>query len=530
MSSRDLAWLALVCIAGLLVRLPFLTMPMIADEGGYAYATRGWLDGTGQLYDDLWISRPQGIFYLYAVIFETLGTDTVAFRLAAWISACGTAIAVWAIARRWRPPPVPALAALVFIVVSGSPSLEGYTANAEMFMMLPSAWCIWTLIKAAETEWSAHWVFPTGVLIGIATMLKPSGIVMLPVALIAILAFTRAEHRGWREPVAWLFAGLAMIGIPALIHGWLLGWDDFIYATVTYRLTMQSSATVGVGHHLAAIGRLILRILPLLILVTSVMLIAHRHDVIRILSRALRAVPAHPFRMVSLRLQDMLRHAGEPPSERHLIVPDDRIGMLLRLWVLASLTGIAMGGDWWAHYAIQIAAPFAIWFAGVIMTAIGSVTRHLKTLIVVSTITVALSPYWVIALGSTEAMSNRLFSHPGYQAQDEVAAWLRDNSEPGTPVFVAFDQAAIYYLADRPPAYRHLYDQELRALPGSYGDIISMIRSPERPLYIVSTRQPGPYPDASRTFWQEVGQYYELETMIEGIPIYRAREYTAPAP
>ena len=321
-----------------------------------------------------------------------------------------------------------------------------------------------------------------------------------------------------------------MIGIPALIHGWLLGWDDFIYATVTYRLTMQSSATVGVGHHLAAIGRLILRILPLLILVTSVMLIAHRHDVIRILSRTLRAVPAHPFRMASLRLQHMLRHAGEPPSERHLIVPDDRIGMLLRLWVLASLTGIAMGGDWWAHYAIQIAAPFAIWFAGVIMTAIGSVTRHLKTLIVVSTITVALSPYWVIALGSTEAMSNRLFSHPGYQAQDEVAAWLRDDSEPGTPVFVAFDQAAIYYLADRPPAYRHLYDQELRALPGSYGDIISMIRSPERPLYIVSTRQPGPYPDASRTFWQEVGQYYELETMIEGIPIYRAREYTPPAP
>src|SRR5690606_1241029 len=164
------------------------------------------------------------------------------------------------------------------VVVTGSPSLEGYTANAEMFMMLPSAWCIWTLIKAAETEWSAHWLFPTGVLIGIATMLKPSGIVMLPVGLIATFAFTRSEGRDWRIPAAWILAGVAMIGIPALIHGWLLGWSDFIYATVTYRLTMQSSATVGVSHHLAAIGRLILRILPMLILIICVTLIAHRRD------------------------------------------------------------------------------------------------------------------------------------------------------------------------------------------------------------------------------------------------------------
>lgn len=529
-SVRDLAWLMLVSGVGLLVRLPFLTMPMIADEGGYAYATRGWLNGTGVLYDDLWISRPQGIFYLYAVIFETLGTDTVAFRLAAWISVCGTAVAVWAIARRWRPQPVPAIASLAFVVITGSPSLEGYTANAEMFMMLPSAWSVWTLIKAAETHWSAHWVFITGVLIGIGTMLKPSGAVMLPVAIFAIVAITRAEQRAWRGPMAWLVFGVAMIGVPALIHGWLLGWADFLYATVTYRLTMQSSATVGVGHHLAAIGRLILRILPLLILVVSVTLIAHREQVLRSVDRALRSTLVHPSQVLRRRVRHMAHHAGEPVSARRLTVPDDLIGMLLRLWVLASALGIAIGGDWWAHYLIQIAAPFAIWFAGTIVAAIRSVRRRVGKVLAVATVAVVLFPYWVVALGSTEAMSNWLFSHPGYQAQEEIAAWLRENSEPGTPIFVAFDQAAIYYLADRPPAYRHLYDQELRALPGSYSEIISIIRSPERPLYIVSTRRPGPYPDASRTFWQEAGQYYDLETMIEGIPVYKAREYTPPAP
>jgi 4-amino-4-deoxy-L-arabinose transferase-like glycosyltransferase len=527
---RDLGWLAITFGVALLVRWPFLTMPMIADEGGYAYATRGWLNGTGRLYDDLWISRPQGIFYLYAVIFETLGTGTVALRLAAWIAICGTAIAVWLIARRWRPGPVAAISALVFVVVSGSPSLEGYTANAEMFMILPSAWSVWTMIRGIETRWEPHWVYLTGVLVGVAAMLKPSGIVMLPIAAFAIVATTRERDAAWREPVGWLLAGVATIGVPALVHGWFLGWGDFIYATVTYRLTLQSSATVGISHHLASIGRLVLRILPLVILVACVALIAHRRQV----TGALRAAPAsRPSRSAGRlprRARRAIRRLGEPPALRHLAVPADEVGMLLRLWVLASVAGIAMGGDWWAHYAIQIAPPFAIWFAGLLVATVAAARRWFGWVIVVSTIAVVLSPYWVIALGSPAAMSNRLFSHPGYQAQADVAAWLRANSDPGTPIFVAFDQAAIYYLADRPAAYRHLYDQELRALPGSYGEIISIIRSPERPLYIVSTRQPGPYPDDSRTFWQEVGRYYELDTMIDGIPIYRAREYTPPAP
>ncbi len=527
---RDIAWLALTCAVALLVRWPFLSMPMIADEGGYAYATRTWLDGTGQLYADVWISRPQGIFYLYALIFETLGTDAVAFRLAAWLSICGTAVAVWLIARRWRPAPVAAIAAMLVVIVSATPSLEGYTANAEMFMILPSAWSVWTMIRGIETRWAHHWVFLTGVLAGVATMLKPSGIVMLPIAVFAIVATTRGQEGQWRAPVGWLLAGIAIVGIPTAIHGWMLGWSDFLYATVTYRLTLQSSATVGFSHHLASIGRLVLRILPLVILVTCVALIAHRWQALHALRRLPLARHVRPVSHLASRARHALAHLGEPPALRHVAVPADEVGMLLRLWVLASLTGIAMGGDWWAHYAIQIAPPFAIWFAGLLVATVVAARRWLRWFIVVGTVAVVLSPWWVVTLGSTAAMSNHLFSHPGYQAQDEVAAWLRENSPPGTPIFVAFDQAAIYYLADRPPAYRHLYDQELRALPESYGEIISIIRSPARPLYIISTRQPGPWPDDSRTFWQEVGRYYELETMIDDIPIYKAREYTPPAP
>ena len=77
-APAECAWLVAAMLFSLALRVPFFNVAMIADEGGYAYATRGWLDGTGQLYGDLWISRPQGIFLVYAAIFKTLGTGTVA--------------------------------------------------------------------------------------------------------------------------------------------------------------------------------------------------------------------------------------------------------------------------------------------------------------------------------------------------------------------------------------------------------------------------------------------------------------------
>src|SRR5680860_145091 len=95
----------------LALRIPFFEIPVVADEGGYAYATRGWVEGTGQLYHDLWISRPQGIFFVYAGIFDLFGSDTTAIRFAAWIAIALTTIVVWGFARMCVSPLAGTLAA-----------------------------------------------------------------------------------------------------------------------------------------------------------------------------------------------------------------------------------------------------------------------------------------------------------------------------------------------------------------------------------------------------------------------------------
>ena len=181
-----------------------------------------------------------------------------------------------------------------------------------------------------------------------------------------------------------------------------------------------------------------------------------------------------------------------------------------------------MGGDWWYHYLIQIAAPFAIWLA-ITLAELRPQLPRAGHLVLIGTVAVLLIVPYGVVIGSTRAeMTNELFGHPGYADQEVVAKYLQDHTSPETPIFIAFDQAALYYLADRPSTYQYLYDQELRAIPESQDELITMVEGPNRPLYIVGTRQLAPFEDRGLAFWEAVQRHYVLETVVRGVPIYRA--------
>ena len=516
MSLVDWLWLAVALLLSLALRIPFFAIPMLHDEGGYAYATRGWVHGTGNLYEDLWISRPQGIFFVYAGIFDLFGTGTVAFRFAAWIAIALTTVAIWGFTRlRWSPGAA-TLSALLFAVMSSLPNLEGYSANAEMFMGFPVALAMLWLLHTCRSGWPQWQLLGIGLLIGCAISLKPSAATMAPVALLFIVLVTDpAGLRARLVRCGWLLAGITIIGIASLIHGWYLGWTDFIYATITYRLSAQSAATVGLDHNLSAIVNLVWNVRLLIALIVLLLVLRHRTRLLE-LARAMRRLPARAA----------YRAANDQPNNVTVVAPfrwkaidDGRF--LLNLWLIGSLLGTSIGGDWWSHYLIPVVAPLSIWLGTTLAAVWVTLTRWPRVALAVAALALLLQPFYIIAYGSPERIGDALHEHPGYPAQAEVAAWLREHVEPGTTIYVAFDQASIYYLANLPPAYRHLYDQELRGIPSSYSDLIAIIRSADRPKYIVSTRQPGPFADDSRAFWQEVGQYYEVVVTIDGVPIYQ---------
>lgn len=514
----DWLWLGVATLLSLALRIPFFRIPLLADEGGYAYATRGWVDGTGELYGDLWISRPQGIFFVYAGIFDLFGTGATAFRFAAWIAVTLTLIAVWGFTRMCAAPLAANLAAIGFAVASSLPNLEGYTANAEMFMGLPAALAALWLLRIGRTGWPKWQLLGVGVLIGIAIALKPSGAVMILVAWLFIALIDGAvPARTIARRLAWVTAGVAVIGVGLLIHGWMLGWSDFFYATISYRLSAQSAATVGVQHNLEAMARLAWRASALIGLVVLLLAFRYRAELGR-LGASLNRRPAFS-RLVRpgpwWRGGAAWRLPGRPRDDGKL---------LLRLWMLGGLAGASIGGDWWSHYLIQVIAPLSVWIGWTLALVWPSIAGPARAILATATVALLAAPFWVLAYGSPDDMAEAMFSHPGYPAQDEIAAYLRERTEPGAAIYVAFDQAAIYYLADRPPAYRHLYDQELRGIPGSYSDLITIIQGDDRPEFIVSTLQPGPFADSSRAFWQEVGQYYEVVDTIQEVPIYQDKD------
>jgi hypothetical protein len=309
----------------------------------------------------------------------------------------------------------------------------------------------------------------------------------------------------------WITGGFIAALAPALIHGYLIGWDNFVFAAITYRVTHQSSATNSPAHHLHAMFDLFSRIWPLVAAAILPCLIRWWAQGDRVGARSW--LPRASEARVGI-----VAWAAFRPR----IKPGDEGMLLLRLWMLGCLAGIAMGGDWWFHYLIQIAAPFSIWLAVTLLDVRRLLNERGRWLMAVSVALLLMFPYSVVAKGDAGDITKAIYGHPGYPDQISVAKYLKEHSPPNTPIFVAFDQAALYYLADRPSVYRYLYDQELRALPEAQDELIAIIESPNRPMYIVGTRQVAPFPDRGQAFWGAVARHYHVEAWVHGVPILRA--------
>lgn len=515
-------WVVLVVAVGLALRWPFFGVPLNADEGGYAYVAQRWLDGRGELYADLWISRPQGIFLVYGAIFRTFGTSVEAIHAGAWFVGLITTVFVWLFARAWLGKRAALAAALVFTLINGSPYLEGYTANAEVFMALPAAAGAWLLLRWAvgpprppilggERRERAT-LLGVGVLAAVATLLKPSGVVMLPVAVAFVWLLGGVSWRAAMTRAAWIGGGFALGMAPALVHGWLTGWDDFLYASVTYRLEFQSSTTVSSAHHWERLMRLVRHCRALL---SAVGFLA---GVRWAAGLSWPPLPAPwPAPRVSGVVAAPLFGGRTAPRTRA------EVGrLLLRLWIVGCLAGIAMGGDWWYHYLIQLAAPLSIWLVAALRDLDGLLDRVWRRAVMVAVVALLIGQYWVAAIGNPDRISTWLYHRNEIVVADKVAVYLRAHAPPEAPVYVAFSQPAISYLADRPSPYRYLYPQELGALSHAQADLIAMVESPDRPLYIVDTGRRAPFPDGGRGFWTAVATRYHLEATVGGLGIYRA--------
>lgn len=485
---------------------------MVSDEGGYAYVARRWLNGSGHLYHDIWVSRPQGILVVFGAVDFLFGSSIHSFRLAAWLASAATMIVVWRYGRDWASRGIGILSALMFVLISAAPSIEGFTANAEVFMALPSAMTAWILLQEQRFGWRRRGLFIAGLLIGIALLLKPSGVVMLPVALVFIALEGRSDVATIARRSAIVLTGFGAALAPAVIHGWIVGWDAFVFATVAYRVASQSSLTASPWHHVTHLGAFLWHSWWLLLAVA-----------IPFLGRR-RAVHARMLAGVPDGFRDLFKQAVHPASIARRMRGGgvDPGGTLLRLWLLGCVAGIAMGGDWWSHYLQQAAAPIAVGLAVLLRDAAPDIAPFRRLALSGATAALLLVPYSVIGLSAPETRSETIFHNSAYPVELEVGIYIQQHTAPDDRIFVAFNSAAIYYLADRASAYPYLFNQELLAIPAAATDLVALVSSPGRPEIVVDSSMPGPFEDGGEAFWRAVRAHYTVETVIGEVIVYRA--------
>lgn len=491
--------LAATAMLSLVVRVPFLSVPLTADEAGYAYIAH-WMARGAALYRDLWFDRPQAIFGLYAAVLLSIGPTVEAIRGAAAVYNAAAVALLGALGARLFGRRAGAVAALAYAMGSAAPTIEGFTANGELFMNLPS-------VGAVLLAYAGH-SFGAGAALALATALKPTALPSAGPAVIALLLtyvpVAGETHRRARlRATALAGAGAVAVFAPFVLHGISEGGpEQYWYAIAGFRLEAHSAFSAGarfVDEFRQTGPHVFFGLLPLWLLTVW---------------------------WLKLSFTRRCEHAARP---FHLTwAPWSRASLAVALYLAGSLVGAALGGYWYWHYFAGVLPALALASGAVAPALLAALRRPgvLSRSVVggLSTASIVVSVgYNLTFVGETpEDTSWRLYRNDAYVAGREVATYLRDRTTPEDTVFAAFSQPGLYYLSGRRSAGAHLYWTEINRVPGALDAVIGAMDDPHRcPKYVVRVQSELERPGRAAAFWDRVDQHYERETEIRGLVVYR---------
>ena len=273
------------------------------------------------------ITRPQGIFVVFRLIdWLGLGTTRGIHLFATLWVALSTLALLFITARQWGRS-TGMIAATLYAAMMAVPWVEGYHANAELFMTLPLILGVGALLSVNNAPLGARrgnlLLALSGMMGALALLLKPSSVALLPLGALWLLW---RWHEGEGTCGDWLRAeGALLLGwivglAPALIHGLLTAPERYLSAVFLYRVGQDSLIGGAVAYQLGYFAT------------NTVFIVGH--------------LPLLLFVPLGLRLA---AHDGD----RHKRA-------FLALWALTALAGVALGGNWFLHYYQQLLPPLAI--------------------------------------------------------------------------------------------------------------------------------------------------------------------------
>jgi hypothetical protein len=117
---------------------------------------------------------------------------------------------------------------------------------------------------------------------------------------------------------------------------------------------------------------------------------------------------------------------------------------------------MAMGGFWFPHYFVQILPPLSV-LAGMSVPHLPAGRARRIWMVPIALAVVLFTRDLILWTDTPERLSRRVFWRDSFVFAPQVANYLSAETRAEDPVFVAFDDPEIYFLARRKASFPHMY-------------------------------------------------------------------------
>jgi hypothetical protein len=461
-------------LIAVLLRVPYLSVPLGKDEGGLAFIARHW-DG-GSLYGAYWVDRPPLLLGLFKI--AVLGGDRgvrvlgalAAVALVLLIALLARAVAGWHAAR---------IAGLLAALLTGSVSIGAVYTPGELLAAVPSTLSILCLVLAHRSR-QTRLVFAAGALAVGAALVKQS-FLDAGVAGVVFIALSAASDRDVR--LRWPAAYVAGAAIPlGVVLVWLaaaqLSLSYFVYTLFGFRLDLL--------HTLAGSN------IPLHVRLTLLEEPAWEGGLVLVIVGA----------VVGL-----------------LTLHRDRIlAVTFAAWLAAAAIGVLGGGSYFVHYLIELVPVSCV--AASLAIARAPVPIGVAVLGVVA----------YLALTAANEGMRYVDRHTPHRRELAVGRYIRAHARPGDTQYVMYARPNVVYYARLRQPYPYLWSLMVRVRPGAVRQLQRLLGSSRRPTWLVPWQAPGSWElDPERNVARAIARGYRLTAVVCNVPIYVRSDHSGPA-
>lgn len=463
----EFAALALVVVGTFALRFHFRDVALINDEGEYVHLGQQILKGAIP-YADVYNQKTPFVFYFMAGVQWLAGESVAVIRIATSLYGAATTCLVYVVARHLGGAKAAVGAALAFSVMTFDQCGVLHPSSTEFFMLFWIATALWFLVGwTTLPDWLR--LVLSGAAAGMAYQTKQTGLVLV-VFLIAlsvwrwVLSF-RDEPDGWKRVItqsSWVAVGwTCVIGVVTGYFALAGALDAYLDCTWNNNWQYVGGRWQGAGHVWALAKQVVLGIA--------------RFDL------GLWVIGTAGLVGAALRRENDATTRG--------------------LWILLLGFGFAAfsTGTAYVHYWEPLIVPLSlgcgiVWaWAGqqVLSTNVRAGVRLIALACLVGPL---VAPATHIAETLDQEIATLLIDSigmPQFETSEEIAAYVRERTEPNECFMIVGSEPQIFFFADRPSCTRMVLTFPITGAYSYSGalreEFLSDLRT-KKPKYVLFTR------------------------------------------